>query len=73
MAHWNDLYWPLIVISDTHMATPPLGMMFFASAESGTNYGALTAAATISTAPLLLAFLLARKKFVGGITMSGIK
>jgi len=73
VAHWNDLYWPLIVISDTNMATPPLGMMFFASAESGTNYGALTAAATISTAPLLVAFLLARKKFVGGITMSGMK
>lgn len=73
VAHWNDLYWPLIVITDTNMATPPLGMMFFASAESGTNYGALCAAATISTAPLLIAFLLARKRFVRGITMSAIK
>lgn len=73
VAHWNDLYWPLIVISDSNMATPPLGMMYFASAESGTNYSALSAAATISTAPLVLAFLLARRKFIGGITMSGLK
>lgn len=73
VAHWNDLYWPLIVISETRMATPPLGMMIFASAESGTNYSALSAAATISTAPLVVAFLLARRKFIGGITLSGMK
>ena len=41
VAHWNDLYWPLIVISDTKLATPPLGMMYFADSEIGSNYGAL--------------------------------
>jgi len=73
VAHWNDLYWPLIVISDTHLATPPLGMMFFADAETGSNYGALTAAATVLTAPLVIAFLVARRRFIEGITMTGIK
>jgi multiple sugar transport system permease protein len=73
VAHWNDLYWPLILISDTNLATPPLGMMFFADAESGSNYGALTAAATMLTAPLVLAFLFARRRFIDGITMTGIK
>lgn len=73
VAHWNDLYWPLIVITDTHLAPPPLGMMFFADAETGSNYGALTAAATILTAPLVLAFLLARRQFIQGITMTGVK
>lgn len=73
VAHWNDLYWPLIVISDTNLATPPLGMMFFADAESGSNYGALTAAATVLTAPLVIAFLIARRRFIEGITMTGIK
>jgi multiple sugar transport system permease protein len=73
VAHWNDLYWPLIVISDTNLATPPLGMMFFADAETGSNYGALTAAATVLTAPLVIAFLIARRRFIEGITMTGIK
>jgi multiple sugar transport system permease protein len=73
VAHWNDLYWPLIVISDMKLATPPLGMMFFADAESGSNYGALTAAATVLTAPLVIAFLIARRRFIEGITMTGIK
>jgi multiple sugar transport system permease protein len=73
VAHWNDLYWPLIVISDARLAPPPLGMMLFADAETGSNYGALTAAAAILTAPLVLVFLLARRRFIEGITMTGIK
>jgi len=73
VAHWNDLYWPLIVISEAKLAPPPLGMMFFADAETGSNYGALTAAATILTAPLVLAFLIARRRFIDGITMTGVK
>jgi multiple sugar transport system permease protein len=73
VAHWNDLYWPLIVVSDAKLAPPPLGMMFFADAETGSNYGALTAAATILTAPLVLAFLIARRRFIDGITMTGVK
>jgi multiple sugar transport system permease protein len=73
VAHWNDLYWPLIVISDAKLAPPPLGMMFFADAETGSNYGALTAAATILTAPLVIAFLIARRRFIDGITMTGVK
>jgi multiple sugar transport system permease protein len=73
VAHWNDLYWPLIVVSDPKLAPPPLGMMFFADAETGSNYGALTAAATILTAPLVIAFLIARRRFIEGITMTGVK
>jgi multiple sugar transport system permease protein len=73
VAHWNDLYWPLIVISDAKLAPPPLGMMFFADAETGSNYGALTAAATVLTAPLVIAFLIARRRFIDGITMTGVK
>ncbi len=73
VAHWNDLYWPLIVISDTKLAPPPLGMMFFADSEVGSNYGALSAGATIITAPLVVAFLIARRRFIAGITMTGIK
>ena len=73
VAHWNDLYWPLIVITDVKLAPPPLGMMFFADAETGSNYGALTAAATILTAPLVIAFLFARRQFIQGITMTGVK
>ncbi|MFD1198829.1 carbohydrate ABC transporter permease [Brucella gallinifaecis] len=73
VAHWNDLYWPMVVVSDTNLAPPPLGMLFFADIESGANYGALMAGATIITAPMVVCFLLARRHFIAGITMTGVK
>lgn len=73
VAHWNDLYWPLIVISKQAYATPPLGLMYFRAAEAGDDYGALMAATLIITLPLVAAFLLAQKRFVEGITMTGLK
>ena len=73
VAHWNDLYWPMIVVSDTNLAPPPLGMLYFSDVESGANYGALMAGATIITAPMLICFLLVRRHFIAGITMTGLK
>ncbi|WP_339114918.1 carbohydrate ABC transporter permease [Thioclava sp. GXIMD2076] len=73
VAHWNDLYWPMIVVNRTELAPPPLGMLFFADAETGTNYGALMAGACLITAPMVACFLLARRQFIAGITMTGVK
>lgn len=73
VAHWNDLYWPLIVVTNQAYATPPLGLLYFRAAEAGDDYGALMAATLIITFPLVAAFLLAQKRFVEGITMTGLK
>jgi len=73
VAHWNDLYWPLIVVTSSELATPPLGILAFRDTESGGNYGALMAGAALVTAPLVVAFLLARRAFVRGITMTGVR
>lgn len=72
-AHWNELFWPMIVVTDTDMATPPLGILFFRDQEAGSDYGALMAGTTIITAPLVIAFLLAQRRFIEGITLSGVK
>lgn len=73
VAHWNDLFWPLIVVTNQDYATPPLGLLFFRAAEAGDDYGALMAATLIITLPLVTAFVLAQKRFVEGITMTGLK
>ena len=73
VAHWNDLYWPLIAISKTELATPPLGLLFFRAAEVGDDYGALMAATVVITAPLVVLFLFAQSRFIEGITMTGLK
>ena len=72
-AHWNDLYWPMIAVTSLEHSTPPLGMLLFNEGEMGANYGALAAGAVIITAPIVLAFLLAQRQFVRGITMTGFK
>lgn len=72
-AHWNDLYWPLIVVSKDTLATPPLGVAFFFDPESGSDFGSLMAAAAVISAPLVIAFLIAQRQFIQGITMTGVK
>ena len=39
----------------------------------GNEYGPMMAAATIIVAPLVVAFLLAQRKFIEGITLTGFK
>ncbi|KFG67886.1 carbohydrate ABC transporter permease [Microvirga sp. BSC39] len=73
VAHWNDLFWPQIVVTETAMAPPPLGLIFFRAAEAGDDYGALMAATVVVTVPLLAAFLLAQRRFIEGITLTGLK
>ncbi|WP_439596659.1 carbohydrate ABC transporter permease [Falsiroseomonas sp.] len=73
VAHWNDLFWPLIVVEGPSRATPALGVLFFRSDEAGDDFAALMAAAVIMTAPLVLAFLFAQRRFVEGIATTGLK
>jgi len=74
VAHWNDYYWPRIVITGDHdLMTPPLGLRMFKSDMDGNEYGPMMAAATVIVAPLVVAFLLAQRRFIEGITLSGMK
>ena len=73
VAHWSDLFWPLVVVTKGDLYTPALGVLYFRAEEAGDDYGALMAAAAIVTAPLVAAFLLAQRRFIEGITMTGLK
>lgn len=73
VAHWNDYFWPLLVINSRELAPPSLGVAFFRNEEAGNDYGPLMAGAVIITAPLVAAFLLAQRRFIEGMTMSGLK
>ena len=72
-AHWNDLFWPMIAVTDPDLATPPRGILYFRDAESGDEPGPLMAGATLVTAPLVLAFLLAQRRFTQGLASTGLK
>jgi multiple sugar transport system permease protein len=72
-AHWNDLFWPLIAISDPSLATPPRGIVYFRDREAGDDIGPLMAATVVITAPLVIGFLIAQRKFTQGLTAAGLK
>lgn len=73
VAHWNDLFWPLIAISDPALAPPPRGILYFRDEESGTDVGPLMAAAVVIVAPMVVAFLLAQRRFIQGLAVGGLK
>lgn len=73
VVHWNDFFWPLLVVTSLDKATPPLGISIFASDEGGNDVGAMMASATLIVMPLIVAFLFARRSFVEGITFAGLK
>ena len=74
VAHWNDYFWPRIVVTgDRDLFTPPLGLREFKSDADGSFFGPMMATATVIVTPLIVAFLLAQRRFIEGITLSGMK
>jgi len=74
VAHWNDYFWPHIVVTGSRdLFTPPLGLREFKGDADGSFFGPMMATATIIVLPLIVAFMLAQKRFIEGITLSGMK
>lgn len=74
VAHWNDYFWPRIVITgDRDLFTPPLGLREFKGDGDGSFFGPMMATATVIVTPLIVAFLLAQRRFIEGITLTGMK
>ena len=74
VAHWNDYFWPRIVVTGNRdLFTPPLGLREFKGDADGSFFGPMMATATIIVAPLIIGFLLAQRRFIQGITLTGMK
>jgi multiple sugar transport system permease protein len=69
---WNDLLWPLVVSSSPDMQTLPAGLALFGG-QHVTDHAVLLAGAVISLLPIAVAFFLAQRYFVAGISTSGLK
>ena len=69
---WNDFLWPLVMTTDPSMRTLPAGLTLFAG-QHVTDHAVLMAGATISLAPLAIAFLVAQRFFVQGVATTGFK
>ena len=69
---WAFFIWPLIVINTKSMFTIELGLMVFHK-KFYLDHGPIAAGAIISILPMLIVFLILRKRFIQGVTLSGMK
>ncbi len=73
VAHWNDLFWPSIVVKTKDLMPPSLGAAAFRNVEAGSDFGPLMAGTVLIVLPLLLAFILAQRLFIEGLASSSLK
>jgi len=71
--HWNNFLWPLIVTSSVTSRPVTVGLQVFSSGDQGVDWSVITAATLMTSAPLLLAFLLFQRQFVQSFMRAGIR
>jgi len=71
--HWNNFLWPLIITNTVGARPLTVGLQVFSSTDQGIDWSVITAATLMSSAPLLVAFLLFQRQFVQSFMRAGIK
>lgn len=71
--HWNNFLWPLIVTNSQNARPLTVGLQVFSSVDQGVDWSIITAATVMTSAPLLVAFLLFQRQFVQSFMRAGIK
>ncbi len=69
---WDNFLWPLVILDDPNLYTLPLGLAQFRG-RTGIDVGAVSAASMLSVIPVLVVYFFAQKRFIEGITMTGMK
>ena len=71
--HWNNFLWPLIITNSVNARPLTVGLQIFSSTDQGIDWSIITAATLMTSAPLLVAFLLFQRQFVQSFMRAGIK
>ncbi len=72
--HWNEFLWPLIATSSASKRILAVGLASFTrSAESGAEWGLISAGTVLVAAPLIALFALFQDFFVRSFSQSGLK
>jgi multiple sugar transport system permease protein len=69
---WNNLLWPLLVLSNPKLMTVPVGMATV-QGNFGIRYADTMATAVLGALPLVAVFLLFQRHIVQGIAGTGLK
>jgi ABC-type glycerol-3-phosphate transport system permease component len=68
---WNEFLFALS-LTRTEVKTAPVGVQEF-TGMFGTEWGSLTAAATVIVAPIVVMTLILRRRIVSGLTLGAVK
>ena len=71
--HWNNYLWPLIVTNSVEARPLTVGLQIFSSTDQGIDWSIICAATLMTSAPLLLAFMLFQRQFVQSFMRAGIR
>jgi sn-glycerol 3-phosphate transport system permease protein len=71
--HWNNFLWPLIVTNSVETRPLTVGLQVFSSTDQGVDWSIITAATLMTSAPLLVGFLLFQRQFVQSFMRAGIR
>ena len=71
--HWNNFLWPLVITNSVTTRPLTVGLAVFASSEQGIDWSIITAATLMTSAPLLVGFLLFQRQFVASFMRAGIR
>jgi sn-glycerol 3-phosphate transport system permease protein len=71
--HWNNFLWPLVATNSVESRPLTVGLQVFASVDQGIDWSIITAATLVTSAPLLVAFLLFQRQFVQSFMRADIK
>jgi sn-glycerol 3-phosphate transport system permease protein len=71
--HWNNFLWPLVITNSVTTRPLTVGLAVFASTDQGIDWSIITAATLMTSAPLLVAFLLFQRQFVQSFMRAGIR
>lgn len=69
---WNDFLGPLIFLNDGEKYTLAVGLAAFRG-QYRTQWDLMMAASTVVTAPVVVLFFFAQRRFIQGITLTGMK
>jgi multiple sugar transport system permease protein len=69
---WNDLLWPLLVLSNPDIMTIPVGLATV-QGSFGIRYADTMASTILGAIPLVAVFLLFQRNIVEGIAGTGLK
>jgi raffinose/stachyose/melibiose transport system permease protein len=70
--NWNDLLYPLLLVTQSEKKTLPLAMLDY-KGEYFTNFNMIFTAVIVASVPMVLMYLFMQRSFIAGLTAGAVK